>query len=57
MFQVTKNNIIPCIAALTYILIFSYATSEIEWYNIPNPLIWLGAIPAGLGMWIKSCTE
>lgn len=57
MFQVTKTNFIPCLVALAYILGFSYVTIDLKWFEIPHAWIWLGAIPAGLGMWIKGCSE
>ena len=57
MFQVTKTNLIPCIVAVGYILGFSYMTEDIKWYAVPNAWIWLGVIPAVLGMWVKSCSE
>lgn len=54
MFQVTKTNLIPCIVAVSYILGFGYVTEDTQWYAVPNAWIWLGVIPIGLGMWIKS---
>ena len=57
MFQVTRSNLIPCIVAVAYILGFSYLTEDIQWYAVPNAWIWLGVIPVGLGMWVKSSRQ